>query len=250
MPDGLDVFFFGRTEAPKLGCFHLPEGGAPRRTAIVLCPPLGHEAIRAHRAYRRLAGELAALGYPVFRFDLTGTGDSAGGEESWGLERWTGDVADALDEALRRIPGASAVCLAGGRLGAALALRAAAGRTDVTALVLWDPVLSGRDYLAELLEEHRRVLDTAHVTARERGPGEVAGGAEILGFEFSESLRRELEELRVAPPEGASPAVLTVRTESFPGSETPWRWMEDVARAVLPVRAVGEITRWIAERCA
>jgi alpha-beta hydrolase superfamily lysophospholipase len=246
---GLDVFRFGSAASSKLGCFHRPEAGtALRRTAVVLCPPLGHEAIRSHRAYRRLAGELAAAGHAVLRFDLSGTGDSAGGEELWGLETWTADVIDAMDEVLRRGPGASSLCLVGVRLGAALAVRAAARRSDVAALVLWDPLLSGRDALTELGVEHRRVVSTAHVTERVRtGAG---GGTELLGFELSASFRRELEAMEVAAPAGDSPAVLQVETASFPESESPWMWMEDVARAVLPVRVVREITAWIRGRCA
>jgi alpha/beta superfamily hydrolase len=253
MPErGLQVFHFGAAPAPKLGCFLAPDGDAsPRRTAVVLCPPLGHEAIRAHRAYRRLAGELSALGFAVLRFDLSGTGDSAGGEERWGLETWTGDVMEAAAEALRRAGSASSVCLVGGRLGAALAVRAARGRRDVAALVLWDPVLSGWDYLAELDAEHRRVLATAHVTER---PGAGAADAgEVLGFLMPDPFRRELAALDLAPPGDrlavGSAAVLTVHTESFPDSEAPWTWMEDVARAVLPVRAIREIAAWIGERC-
>jgi alpha-beta hydrolase superfamily lysophospholipase len=246
---GLDVFHFGSAASPKLGCFHRPEAGAaPRRTAAVLCPPLGHEAIRAHRAYRRLAGELAALGYGVLRFDLTGTGDSAGGEELWGLETWIADVVDAMDEVLRRGAGATSLCLVGGRLGAALAVRAADRRSDVAALVLWDPLLSGSDALAELGEEHRRVVSRAHVTEQARTG--MGGRTELLGFELSASFRRELEAMELAAPAGDSPAVLRVATASFPESESPWMWMEDVARAVLPVRVVREITAWIQGRCA
>ncbi|MGQ0722521.1 MAG: alpha/beta fold hydrolase [Candidatus Eiseniibacteriota bacterium] len=249
MPDGgLDVFRFGSSASPKLGCFHRPEvGAASRRTAVVLCPPLGHETIRSHRAYRRLAGELAAAGHAVLRFDLTGTGDSAGGEELWGLETWTADVVDAMDEVLRRGSGASSLCLVGGRLGAALAVRAADRRRDVAALVLWDSLFSGRDALAELAAEHRRVVSTAHVSRKARAG--ASGDMEFLGFELSASFRRELEAMEVAVPAGDSPAVLQVATTSFPESESPWMWMEDVARAVLPVRVVREITSWVRARC-
>ena len=246
----LDVFHFGSPLTQKLGCLQHPEdGAAPRRTAVVLCPPLGHEAIRAHRAYRRLGSELAALGFSVLRFDLSGTGDSAGAEDLWGLEAWTRDLIDAVDEVRRRAGTASSVCLVGGRLGAALATRAAGRRSCVAALVLWDPVLSGRAYLSTLEEEHRRVLATAHLTQRDEVPL-PADGREILGFALPESLRRDLESLDLSAPSPAgSCQVLTVRTAAPPDDDAPWGWMEDVARAVLPVRAICEITTWIGETC-
>jgi pimeloyl-ACP methyl ester carboxylesterase len=153
--------------------------------------------------------------------------------------------APATNEILRRADAATGLCLIGGRLGAALAVRAAERREDVRALVLWDPVLSGLDYLEEIGEEHRRVLATAHVTERAADDG---GMREILGFALPGALQRGLEELDATPP-AAPRDVLRVDTASIPGSAAPWAWMEDVARAVLPVRAIHRIAAWISEKC-
>jgi alpha/beta superfamily hydrolase len=256
----LEVFHFGSPPTRKLGCVELPARGvARRRAAVVLVPPWGHEAVRAHRAYRRLAGELAALGFGVLRFDLSGTGDSEGGEELWGLETWTGDVAEAVGQARGRLGGESAVCLIGGRLGAALAVRAVERLTAVAALVLWDPVLSGAAYLAELDQEHRRVLATAHVTPS-HGSAAV-DHAELLGFPVPASFRRDLGMLAVPIPilDAGSPhgrpmgrpsaSVLTVHTADTGDGEAPWTWVEDVARAVLPLRAIREIATWVGATC-
>ena len=48
-----------------------------RQSAIVLCQPLGHGYLRAHRAFRNLAVSLASQGFHVLRFDYYGCGDSA-----------------------------------------------------------------------------------------------------------------------------------------------------------------------------
>ena len=61
-----------------LGAFHLPQRLQPRRTAVLLCNPFGEEASRAHRTYRVLATQLERAGFPVLRFDYSGTGDSLG----------------------------------------------------------------------------------------------------------------------------------------------------------------------------
>jgi pimeloyl-ACP methyl ester carboxylesterase len=250
MPEAaLEVFFFGTTPARKLGCFEGPAGGAERQTAVVLCPPWGHEAIRAHRAYRRLSSDLAELGFGVMRFDLSGAGDSEGGEELWRLETWTDDVVEAAAEARGRLGGEGPVCLIGGRLGAALALLAAERLNSVSALVLWDPALSGRAYLADLEREHRRVRATAHLTVPRDRAAEREG--ERLGFPLPDVLARELEALDLTGPSGRTMArpYLTVNTTALGDAEAPWTWVEDVARAVLPLRAIREITGQIEATC-
>mgnify|MGYP000938062683 CR=1 FL=1 len=45
-------FFFGPADRALFGCFHEPTGAVDRDLGVVLCNPLGHEAVRAHRALR------------------------------------------------------------------------------------------------------------------------------------------------------------------------------------------------------
>src|SRR3954452_18804827 len=54
----------------------LPVAGVHRRSGIVLCAPLGHEALWLHQTIRSLSDRLAAHGFAVLRFDYAGTGDS------------------------------------------------------------------------------------------------------------------------------------------------------------------------------
>ena len=75
-----EPIYFGAPERPIFGFYHPPAGGRLRGTGILLCNPLGDDLIRAHRPYRHLAEELSVAGFPVLRFDLDGTGDSAGDE--------------------------------------------------------------------------------------------------------------------------------------------------------------------------
>lgn len=125
----------------------MPEGGLAR-AGVVICAPHGREYVRAHYALRLLAEKLADDGLCALRIDYDGTGDSAGGEEDPDrVASWQASVSEAL-EFVRRC-GVRSVGLIGMRLGATLAAFAAADTDDLGALVLWDPVLSGRAYVTE-----------------------------------------------------------------------------------------------------
>ena len=56
-------------EHALFGFFH-PAVGVSRATGVVLCPPVGADLVRAHRALRHLAERLARAGFDVLRFDF------------------------------------------------------------------------------------------------------------------------------------------------------------------------------------
>lgn len=183
MPDRLstaaDAFWFGPAERRAFGWYHAPTGPC-RDMGVVLCPPLGHEMLCTHRAFRHLAARLALLGFPVLRFDYHGTGDSAGSDRSdERVGSWLGTVHDAVD-VIRRA-GVPRVGLFGMRIGGTLAAVAAAARDDVDALALVAPSTSGGTYLRELRTMHK---------LRDRGErrppfeGQRDGDEEVIGFVF------------------------------------------------------------------
>ena len=103
-----------------------------RGAAVVLCPPLGSDYVGVYRVWRILAERLAGIGFDVLRFDYEGTGDSAGDPEEPGrLEAWFGNIERVVKEA-RELAGSSEVALVGLRIGATLALHAAASRGVVS----------------------------------------------------------------------------------------------------------------------
>ncbi len=185
----LEPFYFGPDEQ-LFGVYHPPPDRA-RGAGVVLCPPVGQEHIRSHRALLKLALELSALGFPVLRFDLLGCGDSgelAAGADA--LQRWRLDIGAATEELLEG-SGVEEIVLCGLRLGASLAACAAGDREEISGLILWDPIVQGARYVEELLEAHRQWLRTSFVeSGRDRDPG---GGDEALGFPLPKAALARLE---------------------------------------------------------
>ena len=181
---------FGLPSRQSSGLFHPPATGAVRAECVVVCNPLGQEAIRAHRLLRAVAERLAEHGFPVLRFDYHGTGDADGDESSASLGAWADDVLKADLEA-RRLSGHPHTAWLGVRLGATLAAMASAqARMSPRRLVLWDPVLEGRPYLEGLFRSQREHLEAARV-AQAWSPMDD-GDTEVLGFAIPAALRREI----------------------------------------------------------
>lgn len=175
----------------------LPAGGLPCSQGVVFCNPLGQEAIRTHRMYRVLADRLSAASFAVLRFDYYGTGDSAGDDNEGEPDGWVGDILAAC-ELLRSRAGCFELSLFGMRLGANLALRAAAQlATAPRAVLLWDPIVDGNEYSRQLQQAHQAALSTAYgarwaAEPRLRELQFPPGCSEILGFPFTEALRSGL----------------------------------------------------------
>jgi pimeloyl-ACP methyl ester carboxylesterase len=208
----VDVLLFGEAQQPLLGVYHPAEAQCDLRRGIVFCYPFGQEYMRSHRALRLLADTLARKGYHVFRFDYRGTGDSAGTLEGFSPNDWLDDIEAAVQE-LRDIAGLQSIGMLGLRLGALLAKAVAARRSDIEQLLLWDPIVSGADYLAEL----QREIDSKTGNPKSNFLAEN-GDLHFNGFCLSHSFQATLRKLDVVEPPPA-PATRVAQFVSHESAE-------------------------------
>lgn len=252
-----DPFVFNAAGGDCLGWFH--RASAPRRNvAVVMCRPLGYEALCTYPTYTQLAHTLAAAGFDVVRFDYHGAGDSAGDDGDGGrVAAWLDSIAAAIEEA-RRVSGAREVALFGMRLGATLALEAAVRRGGVASLMLWAPCAHGRAFAREM----RAAYATNAKSAREEGIG-----AEALGTLFTRETLADIEGLGSNGP-AIAPArrALIIARDDMPGegplparlgalgvavTSTVWPGYADMMAephdARLTPDTLASITEWLCE---
>ncbi|MCC7053623.1 MAG: alpha/beta fold hydrolase [Gemmatimonadaceae bacterium] len=177
--------FFGSAERRLFGLYHAPSGDTVRAAGVVLCHPAPQEYSQTYWAFNKLAGMLASAGFHVLRFDYGGTGDSSGESADARLAQWVGDIGTAVQE-LRDLAGVRRISLVGMRVGAALAARATAAGVRVRDLVLWEPVVSGPAYLAELDAVEDRRLGLLNYPEPDTRLDD-----ELMGYAFPHAMRRE-----------------------------------------------------------
>lgn len=253
----MNFFFFGSGDRQLFGAYHPSRPGTPERGAALLCPPWGPEYIASHRILRRLALMLSENGYNVLRFDYFGTGDSSGARDEGDLDSWYEDAGLAVDE-LRDMSGATSVTVFGVRLGAHVGWRLAVDRDDINAIVMWDPVIDGEQYLKALVSaqlEIDRWWLSPHNGRRSIDLGKHET-IDLLGFPLTDGMRRSIEAIKLADyqratnarafvfysrvdPDEASlrgsfaSAGTAVMSETMVG-QTPWRDDESVIAGDLP----------------
>ena len=187
-------FYFGRCDKSLFGCYHEPHPAAKRASGVVIAQPVGHEYINSHRALRQLAVLLANVGFPVLRFDYYGCGDSMGEEDQATVSQWIEDTSTAISE-LRKRGNLNTVCVIGLRLAATIAVLAASVQNELAALVLWDAIIRGKDFLNEV-----RSLQNERMRCRRKPTKRVEASnvtRDFLGFAMSQSLSQSLETLEI-----------------------------------------------------
>jgi uncharacterized protein len=120
--------------------------GAPggRRPAVLLLGPAGPNdrdmTFATHKAFRVWATHLTGAGFAVLRLDDRGVGDSGGAWQDTGYQQLAADALSAVRWlAAQPEVDADRIALVGLSEGAAIAMLAAAGSTDVGAVVLLSP---------------------------------------------------------------------------------------------------------------
>ena len=191
------------------GLFGWLSPGAARR-GVVLCGTHGFEQLSAHRAWRDLAGRIAATGCATLRFDWPGEGDS-GDEGAGRLEGWRA----ALRRAIRRVreAGAEEIALVGLRLGATLAAHLAAEEGGIDRLVLIGPFVGGQAFRREMRMGARTIGRLPDGSPLPQEPG----GLTVGGFRLGDPFLAELAALDLAAlPRAPAPDILLLGGEAGP----------------------------------
>jgi exosortase A-associated hydrolase 2 len=169
-----------------------PPPGMACRFAALYVPPVLDEMNKSRRMAALQARAFASGGGAVALLDPRGTGDSVGehGDATW--EGWRADVKFAW-EWLGRLVSAPRV-LWGMRLGGLLAADlVVSGEIAPAALLLWQPVISGRSFFNQFL----RLAMAQQLTGRDggganakslRGRLESGSSIEVAGYQLHPTL--------------------------------------------------------------
>lgn len=206
-----EAFFLPVSGSPQgRACFcihHVPKD-RPVRGLVVYVHPFAEEMNKARRMAALQSRALATQGLAVLQIDLTGCGDSSGAFDSATWSVWIDDVAAACAWLLERhacndSSRQPTLWLWGLRAGCLIAA-AAAGRLPLPwHLLLWQPVVSGRQHLQQFLR-----LKMAGNLAAGTGRGttdalrrqlERSEPVDVAGYRLSADLASGLEAARLVP---------------------------------------------------
>ena len=156
----------------------------------VLCPPFAEEEKCVRRVLTEIALDLQRAGHSSLLFNFSGTGDSEGDFADATLDNWRDEIVAMCELVQHRKPNAK-VHLLGVRLGASLAAQVAE-KCAVENLVLLEPVLDGKAYLAQLGQRRRlrgMLTDADKI--------EDLSSEDLDGWPLGKDLKTQLEELQL-----------------------------------------------------
>lgn len=198
----LEANFLSVDGSQRFCLLHLP-AGKPRGSILYL-HPFAEELNRSRHVVAQQARAFAEAGYAVLQIDLYGCGDSAGdfGDASWNQWRRDGHAAAQLLQQRFDVP----LCLWGLRSGTLLLGEIASTLAGDVSLLLWQPVLSGKQHLQQFL---RLGLAADLLEGRAQGGTEAllaqldAGSTlEIAGYSLSPALAHGLSACELKLPQG------------------------------------------------
>jgi exosortase A-associated hydrolase 2 len=213
--------------------FHLPAASGGRfcvwrapaaqalRGLVLHVPAFAEEMNKSRRMTAMAAREMAARGFGVLEIDLLGCGDSPGdfGDAIW--ETWVEDVATAF--AWLDAQGDAPKWLWCVRAGALLASAALPRLPGPVSMLLWQPVVSGRQYLTQFL---RLKLAADMLAAGQEGAGtrelreQLARGhaVEVAGYRLAAELASGIERSQFSTDGGRVRSVAWFEVSTAPAS--------------------------------
>ena len=228
-------FFLPAASGQRLCVWHAPPPGAVLNDVLLYVHPFGDEMHKSRRMAALQSRALAASGTAVLQIDLYGCGDSSGDFADARWEIWRADLATAHAWLASRL--AVPVGLWGLRLGALLALDyAKLADNRVSRLVLWQPVVSGENYMTQFLRLKlaSEMLGSGTPAADNVNTGSSAGG----GTRGLRDAMRNGENLEVAGYEltpALAGAIDAVNAMTLAPLEQSVEWFEVVPAADRPL---------------
>jgi len=200
--------FFGSESCKLYGVYHEADKVKDSGRGILIASPVGHEYIRSYQLVLRMACDLAAQGFHVFRFDYSGLGNSDGQFEMADLDVWQQNLVSAKAE-LKTLANIRKISIVGIRLGATIALMAnKCGGLKIRRQSFWDPIFNGKQYVGVLKKSHSLMLSDemrfANVAINgskvpravsQNDKNVIAGYMEALGYRYGDGLVGQLKDV-------------------------------------------------------
>jgi len=194
----MNSFFLTIDGSQRFVLNFMPCGDVQINHTMIIIPPFADEMNKSRQSMSLLARRLAGCGYNVILFDLLGTGDSDGdfGDATWQL--WLRDIGEIYVWCKTNSHQSISFCAI--RTGALLANDFINSMNiNIDNLVLWQPVLSGKNYLIHFLRL-KIAADMIKVGGAKEGTKELIGiinnnqSVEIAGYRLSPELALPLYE--------------------------------------------------------
>lgn len=185
-----ETFFMDATDGKRFCLLHTPPTSQTLRASLVYIHPFAEEMNASRRMAALQARTFANAGFAVLQMDLKGCGDSSGNFEDASWSDWMGDVRMATQWMYDqyKVP----LWLWGLRAGCLLAAQVSqCDEYRSSKLLLWQPVLSGRQHLYQFLRLH-----VASGIAR----GQCGHGTAPLAQKLEQGQAVEVAGYRLAPP--------------------------------------------------
>ena len=181
-----------------MAVYYPPQEQSASAGDILLVPPFGEEMNRCRAMVAMQARALSEFGFGTLVLDPRGTGDSSGEFCDAAWTGWRDDLQQGIDWLGRAAHGCVAVW--GIRLGAIMAAELAVRNPAITRLLLWQPVVNGKNYFTQFLririaaemETRGGVRSTDELRARSAA-GEMV---EVSGYLVGPELARSIDEAR------------------------------------------------------
>ena len=198
----LEASFLPVSDGRLFCLLHRPDEKSEIKGAVIYVHPFAEEMNKSRRMAALQAKAMASVGYVVLQVDLLGCGDSAGDFADATWESWVANLVEA-GTWLREQTGMQ-LCWWGLRTGSLLAAEAAGRVGQSCRLLLWQPVILGKQYLQQFLRLKiaGELLEGGAKGAMNRLKEQLAegGSVEIAGYELTYSLARGLESAELLIP--------------------------------------------------